>query len=100
MKNIFALVVGGVALTASATAFAGGRYPGLGTAGSVPQGAEQAYADDSEIGGGWVTASFGQDIPAGQSTENVSVAVREVGRALVATATQPGDVSETQLASN
>ena len=99
MKNIIAMLIGGVVLAASTTSFAAGRYPGPGTAGSVPQGAEQVYADDSEVGGGWVTAAFGQDIPAGQSTETVTVAVRQVGRALVATATLPGDVSETRLAS-
>jgi len=101
MYNILALLIAGTVLAVAGSAFAGeptGRYQGA--VGSLPQGVEQVYADDSQVGGGWVTASFAQDIPAGQSGEDVSVALRSVGRALVVTANVPGGApSDVQLAS-
>jgi hypothetical protein len=100
MYNIIALLVAGAVLAVAGTAFAGeptGRYTGA--VGSLPQGVEQAYADYSEVGGGYVTAAFAQDIPAGQVQGDVDVALRNVGRALVVTASIPGGVDNVRLAS-
>ena len=87
MYALVSLFIAGFVLALAGTAFAGeptGRYQGA--EGSTPVGAEQVYADDSEVGGGYVTSTFAEGIPDAQSSNKVAVAVRNVGRSLVVTA--------------
>lgn len=97
MYTLFSLFIAGIVLAAAGTAFAGeptGRYKGA--EGSAPVGAEQVYADDSAVGGGYVTSTFADGIPAAEKTSNVAVSVRNLGRSIVLT-TNPVP-SSTQLA--
>jgi len=100
MFNILALLVAGAVLAAAGTVFAGeptGRYQGA--VGSVPQGVEQVFVDHSD-NRTYETASRSDEVPAGQEDSRVTITLRNVGRALVATATVPGSVpSDVQLAS-
>lgn len=98
MYNVFALLIAGAVLAMAGTAFAGeptGRYQGA--VGSLPEGVEQVYFDNGT--NGYYTAAAAEAIPAATNQESVTVALRNVGRALVVTANVPGSVSEVQLAS-
>ena len=98
MYTLYSLFIAGIVLAAAGSAFAGeptGRYQGA--EGSAPVGAEQVYADDSTVGGGYVTSTFADGIPAAEKTSNVAVSVRSVGRSIVVTAI-PAPSNSTQLA--
>lgn len=98
MYALVSLFIAGFVLALAGTAFAGeptGRYQGA--EGSKPAGAEQVYADNSEVGGGYVTSSFAEGIPpAEQGPSKVSVAIRNAGRSLAVTAVPT--VGNTRLA--
>ena len=94
MYNVFALLIAGVVLAAASSAFAGeptGRYQGA--EGQAPQGVDQPAAVQAPRGG-YVTAAASGQIVAGRPLGESEVALRTVGRGLVATATMPGSVED------